>query len=476
MRNIKFLKTIAMAMILVMLCGSFAFAAVPADVAGSAQKEAITALFEAGVLQGSDDGLFHPFDNLTRAQACVIIVRAIDPPTAELEGTPTQKLAPSGFPDMRGYNWADKFVSFAVKHGIVNGYPDGTFKPGDNVTCNEMLTMVLRAIGFTDAATGSNWPAAFIEKAKEEGVTAGLSEELPDLATREIAARMAYNKLDELRAIGEAMEETGETGSGETDSGSTMTWNVKDLVFGTGAFDRNMTAFGGTSLSKDVAVYTFGVKNDYKKDMKLPTKESDYRKDTIHKYKNTTTPAFYIKRGNEITLMVLPMDSGFTGRIYAVINEMTAATNGKGENVNNIYTLAAGRQVTWLTKDTNITVPDSSEYLAGELYELRSSGGIIMDKPRKHSDSGINEDFIEMTVSGDKKDGWATVTSFSEGIVTLSSDNKFTVADDAVIYVLNSDGKSYKVGRPSDLRKDAKIRAFSIDGGDIASFITVKNR
>ena len=53
----------------------------------------------------------------------------------------------------------------------------------------------------------------------------------------------------------------------------------------------------------------------------------------------------------------------------------------------------------------------------------------------------------------------------------------FSVADNAMVYVLSSDGKSYSVGRPMDVRKGVDIRAFSIsEGGDIAMFITVKDK
>ena len=472
----KIVKTLRIAMIcmvVVALAGGAAFAAIPPDVAESQHRDAIIALFEAGVLEGSDDGLFHPTDNLTRAQACAIIVRAIKPPTAELFGTPTLTFPPSGFPDMAGYGWAERYVGFAVRHNIVTGFPDGTFKPGNNVTSNEMLTMVLRAMGLTNEEIGSNWPADFVARANQEGITAGLPQPLPELATRETAARMVFNKLDALRAIGEEMEESGEPGSPEIEEPETngdTSWGLDNLQFANGRFNDAMTTFGGTPISRDAVIYTYGIRANYRSGMELPTNDGAYRLDTVHKFRNAVTPAFYIQTGNEITLMVLPMDAGFSGRIYGVINGISVATNGRGEQVNQIHMLVAGRQISWLTRDSSIGAPGSVDYQNGEVFELRASNGTITNAPTKAGDSASHNDFRELTPSGD----WATVTAFANGIVTLDDGSMITIAEDAAIYVFNVDGTPYRVGRQGDIRADVEIRAFTLARGQIAQFITVR--
>jgi hypothetical protein len=472
MMNSKIFKRIAIAVALIMMCGSFAFAAaIPPDVAGSAQKDAILALIEAEVITGSTDGLFHPFDNLTRAQACIIIVKAISPPTADVLGTPVQSVPRSGFSDMSGYGWADGYVSYAVRNGIVYGYPDGTFRPGSNVTCAEMLTMVLRAAGCKDSDIGTNWPDDYVAKAIAEGITEGLAE-LPELATKEIAARMAYNKLKELRAIGAAASEKEPEGSTGGDGGAVsggVAWNAKDMTYATGKFNANMTEYAGTKISAKAEIYTYGVKASYKRDMKLPEKQSEYRLDTVNKFKLADTPCFYIKTGNEITVMILPMDAGFSGRIYGVINNSAVSTNGKGETVNNIYTLAAGQQVAWLTKDSSVNAPPSADYLNGGIYELTSKDGTITAIAAAGSG---HKDFRELTTGA-----WEKVKDVSDGLIWLENGSAFSSEENAVIYVLNTDGKSYKVGKPGDIRKGAEVRAYTItDEGDVASYITVNKK
>src|SRR5665648_446793 len=126
-------KIISMVLVILMLCTGLAFAAtVPSDVTGNVYEEAITALSEKGIITGDVDGKFYPDSRLTRAQACIMVVKAMNPPAAEVMSTPTQTMK-SGFPDMSGYGWAEGYIGYAVRKGIVNGYPDGTFKPGNMV-------------------------------------------------------------------------------------------------------------------------------------------------------------------------------------------------------------------------------------------------------------------------------------------------------------------------------------------------------
>jgi hypothetical protein len=49
--------------------------------------------------------------------------------------------------------WAFKYVEYAVDKGVVKGYSDGTYKPTDQVTRDQMSVFVARAIATPTAGT-----------------------------------------------------------------------------------------------------------------------------------------------------------------------------------------------------------------------------------------------------------------------------------------------------------------------------------
>src|SRR5665647_3479678 len=96
-------RIVSIVLVILMLCSGLAFAAaVPSDVSGNVYEEAIKVLSEKGIITGDVDGKFYPDSTLTRAQACIMVVKAINPPAAELTGTAAQPVK-SGFADMSGY-------------------------------------------------------------------------------------------------------------------------------------------------------------------------------------------------------------------------------------------------------------------------------------------------------------------------------------------------------------------------------------
>lgn len=79
------------------------------------------------------------------------------------------------FPDVSPNHWAAAQIKELSEKGVIVGYPDGTFKPDDNVTRAEFASMAIRALGqehtnvaqtvnFTDI-TPSYWAYDMIQRA-----------------------------------------------------------------------------------------------------------------------------------------------------------------------------------------------------------------------------------------------------------------------------------------------------------------------
>jgi hypothetical protein len=135
-------------------------------------EDAVTNLFDLGIISGYTDGTFRPDQPVTRGEMARLIIAAL-----EMDDEAIQIYA-SGLSDV-GKHWAKGYVGYADKLDIVTGYPDKTFKPQNNVSYYEVITMLVRALGYTDV-TGA-WPNNYESKAigiglLEDKLSAGSSQ------------------------------------------------------------------------------------------------------------------------------------------------------------------------------------------------------------------------------------------------------------------------------------------------------------
>lgn len=444
---------------------------VPFDVVGTMYEEAVKTLVEKEIITGDTDGLFHPDSNLTRAQACIIVVKSMNPPAAEVIGTATQLVGKSGFKDMSGYGWAEGYIKYAVQHGVTNGYPDGTFKPGNKVTMNELITMVLRAAGFSDASLGGTWPSNYVGKAAELDLYDLIPAPLPELATKWMAAQFTFNTLDKIEAANPPREAPRQGTDKDQPTGIP---DAKSMIYANGSFNDTMTTYNGKAISKDAIVYTYGEQKSYSSTMTFSSKISDYRVDTVHKYKNVKTPAFYKLVDGKITEMIIPMDVGFTGRAYGVINSKITTLNGKAESVTALQTLTAAREITWLVNKsltaTLNNIINSGHYLEGEVYEMNLSGGEIKSISKADDVGKKGKVFKELSSTAAM---FVEVENFKDGVIKITTAHGgalFEVKNNSAVYVLDvSDPTEYTVGRLSTIKKGVEIRAYDVTDDDESS-------
>jgi sulfur carrier protein ThiS len=96
--------------------GPSSYADVPS---GHWAADAIAQVSGQGLMTGDGVGAFRPSDVVTRAEIAAIAVRWSGLTGAE---------APAGFSDTLGH-WAETLIARTKSEGIMNGYPDGTFRP-----------------------------------------------------------------------------------------------------------------------------------------------------------------------------------------------------------------------------------------------------------------------------------------------------------------------------------------------------------
>ncbi|MDF2949507.1 MAG: hypothetical protein K0R07_1542, partial [Sedimentibacter sp.] len=97
---------------------------------------AISTLYKANIITGYPDGTFRPTEPITRAEFATIAAKF-----DKLNLSNTTK-----FTDITGH-WADKYITSAEIKGWINGYPDLTFKPEQDITRAEAMTLINNVLG-----------------------------------------------------------------------------------------------------------------------------------------------------------------------------------------------------------------------------------------------------------------------------------------------------------------------------------------
>jgi 2',3'-cyclic-nucleotide 2'-phosphodiesterase (5'-nucleotidase family) len=100
-------------------------------------KEAINDLSSSMILSGLGDGNFAPDRDLTRAEFAAIIVKA-------LELKPENGVNP--FNDVKATDWYYQYIATASKHNIISGYGNGKFGPQDQITSEQAMSIIARAM------------------------------------------------------------------------------------------------------------------------------------------------------------------------------------------------------------------------------------------------------------------------------------------------------------------------------------------
>jgi len=93
-------------------------------------------LKELGIMQGHADGSAGLDENMTRAQAAVVIVTLFGLDISNLPAAAT-------FSDVLTDHWASPYVEAAAAAGIINGRGNGTFDPNGNVTLQELAVLLV---------------------------------------------------------------------------------------------------------------------------------------------------------------------------------------------------------------------------------------------------------------------------------------------------------------------------------------------
>ena len=189
MKNLK--KVLAMVLAFACTFTMFAGAKVFEDVpAGSDYSEAITMLSDLGIIQGKDDGKYHPEDTITRAEACAMIARLMtgDPNVSQYTGA-------QNFADVAKGSWKDSAIGYCYINNIVVGVGNNKFEPDRAITDAEFITMVVRAMGYETPDMTQGYPFSYMSNAQAIGLLDDVNMVASTDALRGEDAQVIYNAM-----------------------------------------------------------------------------------------------------------------------------------------------------------------------------------------------------------------------------------------------------------------------------------------
>ncbi|MBW7453468.1 CehA/McbA family metallohydrolase [Paenibacillus sepulcri] len=145
------------------------------DVSNNWAKSYIQEAVDSGLISGYPDGTFKPNETINRAEFLVILTKAMGYYDSD---------AALSFADQSSIPaWSADAIKKAIKAGIIKGYDDNTFRPGQIVSRSEMVVLLARALGlpdnaglkstFGDAPDIPVWAQGMAEQLKQLGIIQG---------------------------------------------------------------------------------------------------------------------------------------------------------------------------------------------------------------------------------------------------------------------------------------------------------------
>lgn len=130
------------------------------DVTGSEYADEINTLKTYGILKGNQAGDFMPGNVLDRASLCALLAQAMNYP---------KSTNPPAFADTPADAWYTPYVTTLSQMGIVNGYDDGLFHPGDPIPHQQFMVILARIVANTNHRCSAAMGAGMTEEDAASG-------------------------------------------------------------------------------------------------------------------------------------------------------------------------------------------------------------------------------------------------------------------------------------------------------------------
>lgn len=108
------------------------------DVADHWAQEAVNNMGSRMIVHGLGNDMFAPNRNITRAEFAAIVIRSL----GLAEGD-------SHFTDVKIDDWFHGYINTSSSYKLIAGFADGTFRPHENITREQAMTIIAKAMEVT---------------------------------------------------------------------------------------------------------------------------------------------------------------------------------------------------------------------------------------------------------------------------------------------------------------------------------------
>jgi hypothetical protein len=112
-------------------------------------QQAIAYASDAGYMQGFADGGFHPSEGTSRIDAARALVLIFKHGNEDPDPSIT-------FSDLSSQDGNYRWANLAVKYGLMDGFPDGSFRPNEQVIFERVAIGITAGMGLSDVAQNIN--------------------------------------------------------------------------------------------------------------------------------------------------------------------------------------------------------------------------------------------------------------------------------------------------------------------------------
>lgn len=153
---------------------------------------AIDYLLNKKIVQGYNDGTFKPDNRINRAEFMKIVVGAKY--SADYINVSARQ---NCFSDVRTA-WYAPYVCIAKDEGVVGGYPDGTFKPEQNISFVEAAKILTEVYGL-NVTKGASWYEGYVKALQENNYIPSTVGALNKTITRAEMAELIWRIKEQKR-------------------------------------------------------------------------------------------------------------------------------------------------------------------------------------------------------------------------------------------------------------------------------------